>query len=225
MERLQDTLLSLQDIGYREMLLRIIPNIESKKIFGVRTPELRRLAKEMAAEEALAFKQELPHMYFEENQIHSFLLERNRNFELTVSEVNKFLPYVDNWATCDQLNPKVFKKHKSELLPHIRQWVCSDSVYTIRFGIRMLMSHYLDEDFSPEYLVLVASVHHQDYYVKMMIAWYFATALAKQFDTVLPYISEYPLEKWTHNKAIQKAVESYRITPEQKMILKQYHIK
>ena len=225
METLQKRLFSLQDAAYREMQLRIIPNVEPERILGVRTPELRRLAKELTAENALALKHELPHRYFEENQIHSFLLERGKDFEKTIAEVNAFLPYVDNWATCDQLSPKVFKKHRKELLPYIHQWIGSDHVYTIRFGIGMLMSHFLDEDFSPEYPELVASVCNADYYVKMMVAWYFATALAKQFDTVLPYISEHRLEKWTHNKTIQKAVESYRITPEQKEILKQYRIK
>ena len=218
-----DALFELQDPKYREMQVRIIPNIDPNTIIGVRTPELRRLAKEM--EDRDSFKQSLPHRYFEENQVHSFLLERGKNFETTVSEVEKFLPYIDNWATCDQLSPKVFKKHRRELLPHIYRWLQSDHPYTIRYAIEMLMVHYLDEDFDHAYPELVASVRNDDYYVKMMIAWYFATALAKQHEAVFPYITGYRLEKWTHNKAIQKAAESYRITPEQKEILKQYRIK
>lgn len=220
---LLSTLFGLQDLKYRDMQVRIIPNIDPETIIGVRTPDLRRLAREM--EDGEAFRKDLPHRYFEENQMHSFLLERGKDFETTVSEVEAFLPYVDNWATCDQLSPKVFKKHRRELLPHIYRWLESDQPYTIRFGIEMLMVHFLDEDFDPVYPELVANIRHEDYYVKMMVAWYFATALAKQYDAVLPYISGYRLEKWTHNKAVQKSVESYRITPEQKECLKQYKIK
>ena len=216
-------LFSLQDEDYRKMQIRLIPNIPPESIIGVRTPELRRLAKEL--EDGELFLEKLPHRYFEENQVHDFLLEREKNYETAVSRVEAFLPYVDNWATCDQLNPKIFQKHREELLPHIRRWMASDHPYTIRFGMEMLMRNYLDENFDPAYPELVASVHHEDYYVKMMVAWYFATALAKQYDAVLPYISEYRLEKWAHNKAIQKAVESYRITPQQKEILKKYRMK
>lgn len=220
---LLSTLFALQDLKYRDMQVRIIPNIDPETIIGVRTPDLRRLAKEM--EDGEVFKQTLPHRFFEENQVHSFLLERGKDFETTISEVEAFLPHVDNWATCDQLSPKVFKKHRRALLPYIFRWLESDKPYTIRFGIEMLMVHFLDEDFNSAYPELVANVRHEDYYVRMMVAWYFATALAKQYEAVFPYISGYRLEKWTHNKAIQKSVESYRITPEQKEILKQFRIK
>lgn len=222
-EALLETLFSLQDETYQQMQRRLIPNIDPETIIGVRTPELRRLAKEL--EDGDNFLEELPHRYFEENQVHSFLLERGKDFETILGRVEAFLPYVDNWATCDQLSPRVFRKHRQELLPYIRRWLTSDQPYTIRFAIGMLMSHYLEEDFDPAYPELVAAVHHEDYYVKMMAAWYFATALAKQYDAVLPFISEYRLEKWTHNKAIQKSVESYRISPEQKEILKKYRMK
>lgn len=222
-DELLSALFALQDDKYREMQVRIIPNIDSETIIGVRTPDLRRLAKGM--ENADAFKQALPHRYFEENQVHSFLLERGKDFATTVSEVEAFLPYVDNWATCDQLSPKVFKKYRRELLPYICRWLESDQPYTIRFGIEMLMVHFLEKDFEPSYLEMVAAVRHEDYYVKMMAAWYFATALAKQYDSAFPFLSGYRLEKWTHNKAIQKSVESNRITSEQKEILKQYRIK
>ena len=220
---LLSALYALQDRKYRDMQVRILPNIAAETIIGVRTPELRQLAKEM--EDGEAFKRSLPHRYFEENQVHSFLLERGKDFQVTISEVDAFLPYVDNWATCDQMSPKVFKKHRQELLPYIRRWLASDHPYTIRFGIEMLMAHFLDEDFDPAYPELIANVRHEDYYVRMMAAWYFATALAKQYDAAFPYISGYRLEKWTHNKTIQKAVESYRITAKKKEILKQYRVK
>ena len=164
-------------------------------------------------------------LWVRRHKLHAFLLGAGKDFQKTVAEVDAFLPYVDNWATCDQLSPKVFGIHRNELLPYIQRWIASDRVYTIRFAIDMLMSHYLDEDFKPEYPDMVASVTHDDYYVRMAAAWYFATALAKQYDTVLSYITQYRLPKWTHNKAIQKAVESYRITPEQKEFLKQFRIK
>lgn len=218
-----EQLFTLQDVTYRDFQRKLIPNIDPETIIGVRTPELRKLAKQMREWEC--FKQELPHHYFEENQLHAFLLGAGKNFQKTVAEVDTFLPYVDNWATCDQLNPKIFGKHHEELLPYIQRWITSDRVYTIRFAIDMLMSHYLDENFRPEYPEMVASVTHDDYYVRMAAAWYFATALAKQYDTVLPYITQYRLPKWTHNKAVQKTVESYRITPEQKEFLKQFRIK
>lgn len=222
-EALLETLFSLQDVNYQQMQRRLLPTLDPDTIIGVRTPELRRLAKEM--ENAEAFLLQLPHRYFEENQLHSFLLERGKDFETTIGNVEAFLPFVDNWATCDQLSPKVFRKHRRELLPYIRRWIDSDRPYTIRFGIGMLMSHYLEEDFDPAYPEWVAAVQNEDYYVKMMAAWYFATALAKQFDAVFPFLSEYRLDTWTHNKAIQKSVESYRITPEQKEILKKYRVK
>lgn len=218
---IQKQLFDLQDPKYRDFQIRLIPNISPDSIIGVRTPELRRLAKEVDA----AFRQKIPHRYFEENQVHAFSLETMRDFDSVLREVEAFLPYVDNWATCDQLRPRVFAKHREALLPHIRRWLASGHVYTIRFGIEMLMCHYLEDAFDPEFPQLVASVTHEDYYVRMMQAWYFATALAKQYEAVLPYIAGYRLEKWTHNKAIQKSVESYRITPEQKRFLKQYRLK
>lgn len=222
MDDLRGELLVRQDLKYKAFQEKLIPNIDPGTIIGVRTPELRQLAKEMG--EGVAFKRALPHRYFEENQLHAFLLEGVKDFQKAIAEVEDFLPYVDNWATCDQLRPRCFKKHRRELLPHIRRWLDSDHVYTIRFGMGMLMCHYLEESFTPEFPELVASVRHDDYYVKMMAAWYFATALAKQYDAVLAYITGYRLESWTHNKTIQKAVESYRITPEQKEFLKKYRI-
>lgn len=220
-EELLQRLFALQDERYQAFQAKLIPNIAPERIIGVRTPELRKLAKQVGDD----FKKELPHRYFEENQIHSFMLEREKDFDKAISDVEAFLPYVDNWATCDQLSPKVFSKHKGELLPYVRRWLGSEHTYTIRFGMGMLMQHFLDDAFDSEYPELVAAVQSEEYYVRMMQAWYFATALAKQYDAVLPYIENYRLEKWTHNKAIQKSVESYRITPEQKEHLKGFRIK
>lgn len=222
-EVLIERLFALQDPQYRNFMIRLIPNLDPETILGVRTPALRALAKEIG--EDATFLGQLPHRYFEENQLHSFLLGSGRDFEQTVEAVEAFLPYVDNWATCDQLSPKIFQKHHSELLPCIRRWLDSGQVYSIRFAMEMLMTHYLDGDFDPAYPALVASVQNPDYYVRMMAAWYFATALAKQYEAVLPYITQYRLDRWTHNKTIQKCVESYRITPEQKEFLKKYRLK
>ncbi len=216
-----EELFTLQDKKYAAFQAKLIPNIDPGSVIGVRTPELRALAKRLYREtDTSEFLNTLPHRYFDENQLHAFLLSEEKAFEKCIGGVEKFLPYIDNWATCDQLSPKVFRKHKEELLVHIRNWIVSDKTYTIRFGIGMLMQHYLDESFDPEYPSLTASVRSEEYYVNMMIAWYFATALAKQYDAVLPYIEEQKLEKWTHNKAIQKCVESRRISAEQKEYLK-----
>jgi len=213
-----ETLFSAQDPAYRDFQARLIPNIPKETIIGVRTPELRRIAKEMPETET--FLHQLPHRYFEENQVHAFVLERCGDYEKTIALVEEFLPYVDNWATCDQLNPKVFRKHREALLNRIPEWLHSEHSYTVRFGIGMLMSHYLDMAFSPEYLSWVASTRREEYYVRMMAAWYFATALAKQYDSTIPYLTQHRLEPWVHNKTIQKAVESYRISNDQKAYLR-----
>ena len=163
--------------------------------------------------------------YFEENNVHAFLIQQIKDFERCVEEVEKFLPYINNWATCDMMSPKIFKKHKEQLLVSVRRWISSDETYTVRYGIGMLMQHFLDEDFREEYLALAAGIRSQEYYVNMMIAWYFATALAKQYEKALPYIEEKRLDDWTHNKAIQKSCESYRITPEQKAYLRTLKVK
>lgn len=215
------TLFSLRDETYQAFQARLIPNIDPESIIGVRTPELRRLSKTVDE----AFRADLPHRYFEENQIHAFSLETMKDFDAVLAEVERFLPFVDNWATCDQLRPRAFAGHTAELLPCIRRWLRSDHPYTVRFGMEMLMCHYLGDAFREEYPRLVAESVTDHYYVRMMAAWYFATALALQYDAVIPYISEHRLDPWVHNKAIQKAVESFRITPEQKEILKKYRIK
>ena len=219
-------LFSLQDLKYREMQIKIIPTVKPESIIGVRTPELRKMAKELAGKkETGAFLNDLPHQYFDENQLHAFILSGMKDYEECLAALERFLPYVDNWATCDQMSPKVFRKHRTELLKPIKKWIVSDETYTIRFGIGMLMEHYLDDDFDIAYPELAAGIRSEEYYVNMMIAWYFATALAKQYDAVLPFIENRRLDTWTHNKAIQKAVESYRITPEQKEYLKTLKIR
>ena len=222
----QSQLFSMQDLKYKEFHSKLMPTIEKDTIIGVRTPELRRFAKEFSKQpEAGEFMKILPHSYYEENNLHGFLIEAIKDYDKVIFELERFLPYVDNWATCDLMRPKVFKKHLPELLEQIKIWTKSEHTYTIRFGIEMLMTFYLDENFSPEYLEIAAGVESEEYYVNMMIAWYFATALAKQYNSALPYIEERRLPMWVHNKAIQKSVESYRIAPEQKEYLKTLKIK
>lgn len=212
---------NLQDLKYRDLQISTIPSVASDRITGVRTPQLRALAKELSKREDISlFLEDLPHKLFEEDQLHAFILSGMKDAEECIRLVDKFLPYVDNWATCDQMSPKVFKKNKKLLLEYVNTWIKSDKTYVKRFAIGMLMEHFLDEDFKPSYLSKVAKIRSDEYYVNMMIAWYFATALAKQYDRTLPFIEEQKLDKWTHNKSIQKAVESYRITPEQKEYLK-----
>lgn len=221
MKQIVELLKTKQDLKYRQMQLSIIPNVDGDRIIGVRTPELRNLAKELSGGEiAKEFLNKLPHYYFEENQLHSFLISRIKDYKECLIAVNEFLPYIDNWATCDQLSPKAFIKNKAALINEIKKWLKINHVYTKRFAVEMLMSHYLDEDFKEEYLELVASIKSEEYYLNMMIAWYFATALAKQYDSSIKYIKEKRLSPWVHNKTIQKAVESYRITDEQKIYLK-----
>ena len=219
--RIQKTLFTLQDKEYAIFQTGLIPGRDSKDFIGVRTPDLRKLAKELKGEEGIEeFLGDLPHKYFDENQLHAFIISEEKDFARCMEQVETFLPYVDNWATCDQLSPKVFKKYKKELLAHIKKWLKSDETYTIRFGMGMLMQHFLDEDFDIKYPKMVAKIRSEEYYVNMMIAWYFATALAKQYDAVLPFIKDKELATWTHNKAIQKAIESRRITDEQKEYLR-----
>lgn len=225
-QMIRQRLFALQDKPYAVFQAKLIPDLPPESVIGVRIPALRALAKELAGSpEAEAFLQALPHQYYEENDLHGFLLERIRDYTAAVAALETFLPYMDNWATCDTARPKVFAKHKAELLDHIKNWLSSGQTYTVRYGIGMLLAHYLDDAFTPEYPAMVAAVRSEEYYVNMMIAWYFATALAKQYDAAVPYLQEKRLDVWTHNKTIQKAVESYRITPEQKEYLRSLKIK
>lgn len=225
-KEIQDKLFELQDKNYRDFQVKLIPGASVEDMIGVRTPALRSLAKDLAKREDIEeFLNDLPHRYFDENQLHAFILSVSKDYDWCIGKVNEFLPYVDNWATCDQMSPKIFKKHKKELLTEIKGWLKSKETYTIRFAVGMLMEHFLDDDFDPKYPKMVAAVKSEEYYVRMMVAWYFATALAKQYDAIIPYIEEKKLEPWTHNKTIQKAIESYRITPEQKEYLRSLKIK
>ena len=226
MQEIVDLLLLKQDIKYRDFQAPLFPNIAKEKMIGVRTPELKKLAKELYGSEiANKFIETLPHTYFDENQLHAFLISLIKDYETCLKEVEKFLPFIDNWGTCDQLSPKVFAKHKEELIISIKKWLKSKHTYTVRFAIGMLLQHYLDESFKEEYLEMVAKIKSEEYYINMMIAWYFATALAKQWDSSITYIKEKKLYPWVNNKTIQKAIESYRINDEQKDFLRNFKIK
>ncbi len=223
---IQNELFTLQDIPYRDFQSKLMLTVDPKRMIGVRTPALREFAKQLSKREDItAFLEDLPHQYFDEDQLHAFVISEIKDYESCMKEVQQFLPYIDNWATCDQLSPKVFKKHRVELLEPVKKWIVSKDTYVVRFAIGILMQHFLDEDFDPAYPKMVAAVRSEEYYVKMMIAWYFATALAKQYEAVLPYLEQHSLDSWTHNKTIQKCVESYRITVEQKEYLKTLRIR
>ena len=225
-KEIREKLLALQDKEYRDFQAKLIPTVDVKRIIGTRTPQLRGLAKELLKSyDCSLFLDDLPHKYFDEDQLHAFILSGMKDHEECMARLELFLPYVNNWATCDQMSPKVFKKHRKELLERIKAWIASDDTYTVRFGIGMLMEHFLDEDFDKVYPKMVAGVKSEEYYINMMIAWYFATALAKQYDAVIPYIEKKKLPAWTHNKAIQKSVESNRVTPEHKEYLKSLKVK
>lgn len=215
----------MQDSKYRDFHCRLIPNVDPDTVIGVRMPRLKEYAKGLKNTDTSAFLNDLPHKYYEENNLHALLVMDIRDYGLSIEALDKFLPYVDNWATCDMLRPVSFKRNRPELLGEIQRWLKSGHTYTVRFGIEMLMVHFLDEDFSPEYLDWVAGIHSDEYYVNMMSAWYYATALAKQWDASLPYIENGRLDRWVHNKSIRKAIESYRITDAQKTCLRSLKIK
>lgn len=218
---IQERLFALQDKEYAAFQAKLTPGVPEETFIGVRVPEARKLAKVYSKEaESETFLTQLPHKYYDENMLHGLLISEVKDYEKCIALTDAFLPYVDNWAVCDIMSPKVFKKNKEELMKKIVEWSASEHTYTCRFGLEMLMSHFLDDDFQKEYLEIPASVQSEEYYVNMMIAWFFATALAKQWDDVIPYIEEKRLSPWVHNKTIQKARESYRITAEQKEYLK-----
>ena len=222
---IQERLFALQDEKYREFQRSLIPGLPRENIIGIRIPVMRKLAKEFVKEpEAAVFLKQLPHTYYDENILHALLIAEIKDYDACMEAVEAFLPYIDNWAVCDGLSPKVFGKHKAEFLEKIRLWIPSEHIYTCRFGIGMLMRWFLDEDFQPGYLELPAAVRSEEYYVNMMTAWFFATALAKQWDAAIPYLEQNRLDPWTHNKTIQKARESYRITTEQKEYLKRLKV-
>lgn len=219
--KLQKQLFELQDLKYCDFHSKLMPETDKETVIGIRTPVLRKFAKEFAGtSEAEAFLRQLPHRYYEENNLHMMLITGIKDYEKCMEEIQRFLPCIDNWATCDYPAPKCFARHKDQVLEEAKRWISSGETYVIRYGIGMLMRLFLDEDFSSEYLEMAAAVQSQEYYVNMMIAWYFATALAKQWDATVPYIEQHKLSDWVHRKTVQKAVESYRITPEQKEYLK-----
>lgn len=220
-QSVQAELFSLQDIKYKAFIEKLVPNLDREVFIGVRTPALRAYAKAFAEDAAAEnFLELLPHRYFEENQLHGFLVAGIKNFSTALKYVEAFLPYIDNWATCDQSPPRVFKKHSAEIYERIKIWIQSEHPYTVRYAVGLLMSNYLDQDFQEEMLARVAKIQHDDYYVKMMASWYFCTALIKQHDAALPYLQEQRLGKWTHNKTIQKAIESFQVSDETKAYLR-----
>jgi 3-methyladenine DNA glycosylase AlkD len=225
-EAIRAILFALQDTAYRDFTAKLIPNVDSATIIGIRAPAFRKAAKEIyKAGENDAFLRRLPHDYFEETNLHAFLVTQGKDFDAVVRGLDEILPYIDNWASCDSIRPPVFQKEKERLFCACQRWLKSDRPYTVRFSMEMLMTHFLDSAFTPEVNDLVAAVQSEHYYVQMMQAWHFATALAKQWDATLPYLTEQKLEPWVHNKTIQKARESFRITPEQKELLGQFRIR
>lgn len=220
MEKITAQLFAMADEEYKKFSAKLIPNIDSETIIGIKTPPLRAFAKTLPESESNEFLSELPHKYFDENQLHSFIICNMRDYERCLCEVDRFLPFVDNWATCDQLSPKVFAKNKDKLLPEVYRWIASEHTYTIRFGVGMLLCHYLDDSFTPEHLRIVAAIRSEEYYIRMMCAWYFATAIAKQSEDTLPYFEQGILEEWVRKKAIQKANESRRVSDDIKNLLK-----
>ena len=226
MEKLQKALFDNQDKEYRVFQQKLMPGIELENIIGVRLPVIRKIAKENAkTEDAKKFLDLLPHKYYDENQLHGFLINQIKDYDECVKRIDEFLPYVDNWAVCDSINPKMLSKHKEELIKDIKRWVSSKETYTIRHGIHMLMAFFLDSDFKKEYLEIPAKIVSEEYYANMMIAWFFATALAKKWDATITYIEEKKLPVWVHNKTIQKAIESFRVNEEHKQYLRSLKIK
>ena len=225
-KNVQRELFAMQDQKYRDFQAKLMPTVDRDTVIGVRTPALRKFAKEYGkTEDAKIFLQVLPHQYYEENNLHGLLIEQIKDYDQCVEELEHFLPYIDNWATCDLLAVRAVKKHLDVFIKEIYRWMESEHTYTIRFGINMLMRYYLEDEFKLEYPEKVAAVCSEEYYVNMMRAWYFATALAKQYEKILPFLEEQRMDVWTHNKTIQKAIESYRITPEQKEYLRTLRIK
>ena len=225
-EKVQAELFEMQDLTYRDFHAKLIPTIDKETVIGVRTPMLRAYAKKFGkTADAVTFLEVLPHKYYEENNLHGLLIEQIKDYPACIAAIERFLPYVDNWATCDMIALRTMKKHLDVFIQEVYRWMASDHPYIVRFGIGMLMRYYLDEQFKPEYPEKVAEIKSDEYYVNMVCAWYFATALAKQYDQILPYLEEKKLDTWTHNMTIQKAVESYRITPEQKRYLRTLRIK
>lgn len=221
MTDIQERLFELRDEQYKKFNAGLLPTVDPDTMIGVRTPALRKLARQLAGEsEGEEFLTALPHAYFEENCLHAFMLESMKDFAQCVQALDNFLPYVDNWMTCDLMSPKVVQKDFPKLLEKVKEWIHSKETYTIRYGLNMLMKYFLKERFEPEYLELAAKIRTQEYYVQMGIAWFFATALTYQYEAAVIYLEEKRLEQWIHNKSIQKAVESRQISAERKDYLR-----
>ena len=223
-EIIRNELSNMQDLKYKAFHTKLIPNVDPDTVIGVRTPQLKAYAKSLKDKDVSAFLSDLPHKYYDENNLHGFLIMNIKDYDEGLAAIKNFLPYVDNWATCDLLRPVSFKNHRAELLEEIKVWLCSEHTYTIRFGIEMLMVHFLDGDFKVECLDWAAGIRSEEYYVNMMLAWYYATALAKQWEATLPYIENRRLDNWVHNKTIQKAIESYRVTDDHKAYLRKLRV-
>lgn len=224
--RIKSVLFSMQDLHYRDFQASLLPTVNKDTIIGVRTPQLRSLASQLYKDpDTAVFLEDLPHRYYEENNLHCFLLEREKDPERCLTALERFLPFVDNWATCDSLRPSCLRNRPELLLSYVQRWIRSDHTYTVRFGIGILLSWYLDEYFIPDHLFLAASICSEEYYVNMMIAWYFATALAKQWDYTIPFLEKRRLSPWMHNKIIQKSIESRRITEDKKAYLRSLRCK
>ena len=222
---IRSVLINMQDTAYRDFHSRLVPTLPKEMIIGVRTPALRKYAKQVCKKDDICtFLSDLSHKFYEENNLHAFIISDYKSFDTSIAAVCRFVPYIDNWATCDVLRPKCFSGNQDKLYKYVEKWLCSNETYTVRFGIGMLNSYYLDGHFDRNHLNIVSEIRSDEYYVRMMVAWYFATALAKQKDSVLPYLEERKLDKWTHNKTIQKAIESFRIDNNLKNYLKQLRI-
>lgn len=220
-EKIRAGLLNLKDINYKEFHSKLVPTLDKDRIIGIRTPILRKYSNEISQTKHInIFLNTLPHYYYEENNLHAFCIEKIKDYRNCIEMLDKFLPYIDNWATCDSMSPPILSKHKDLLIEQIKIWLNSSHTYTVRFGLKCLMTHYLDADFKEEYLIMASNIKSSEYYIQMMIAWFFATALAKQYETTISYITDNKLDLWIHNKTIQKALESYRITEERKLYLK-----
>ena len=225
-KQIQKQLFALADENYKIFQQKLMPSVAPDSVIGIRTPELRRFAAKFAkTEESALFMSHFPHFYYEENNLHAFLIEKITDFERTIEELNRFLPYVDNWATCDMTSPKIFSGNKEKLLPVIQNWISSDHTYMVRFGIVMLMKHYLDDAFSIEHLQMISNIHSEEYYIEMAQAWYFAEALVKQYDHALPYLQKGLLSPFVHSKTISKACDSFRIEQDKKAFLKTLRLK
>ena len=226
MDIIKEKLLALQDTKYKEFFIKLIPTVDPDTVIGIRAPKIRALAKEIKNESyTQEFLKSLPHGFLEENALHAAIICDIKDFESCIYELNRFLPYVDNWSVCDSMRPKCFKRNTDKLILEVNEWLASSGTYTVRFGIEMLMTYFLDEHFSAEQIKMVSNIRSDEYYINMMIAWYFATALAKQWESTVPYIEQKVLPLWVHNKTIQKAVESYRVTDSQKKYLREFKIK